>query len=1037
MLTEPESEIKKQVNPLSLAHSLTLQPPVQGDSSCSLSPTGSNSVQRRKFVSSPSATSFHAPSSGLVNSGRNSVASVSGYRQGSVDFGNCDILSKADRKLQEKLNKYNFHLQALFSAVEHEQVDRARTLLETSDVDVNSINTDGFSALDIAVMTLCVPMVRLLQSRGARESSYFVTKESKSKHLTTLQREAQKSVDDVNRSILLASTNGNLSTSLLKEKEKQLAFWCRRLELLQNLIKGYESIDCPDSPTNVHFEVVGTVSLKVRFSAPKTANFPRLLVTKYKIEWSLDEKFDEMVGYRETDDINNLEAVIHGLATGSAYYCRVSAGNMKGFSPYCVSLAAVPSSWRDLNSHDRDEKSCSEKLSELDELFHNIIESRPRTAPEVKEICYAYLSSYLSFLFDPKVYSCESEQVANQRKGQMRKSIKYLFGPTPKFQKVLKKGAYLGCLFYSQDKRILATNDDNLPIVEIDDSAPVASCFNGDFLWMLKISSTWEDIKTIRLELERSTSSSLAHFRCKLLLAVEQLQNALGVHDLGQLHYEPLRDSEGTTIICAVKRVTDPKSISSLSVRWLPLAKFRRKLSSANVSVASSENSDSSSANGHTAIRDLLYSSLEDMIEYNKSSRSQLPRGLYLGYLKLNSSVDVIRVLSFRALPNVLPYARIRENPHVSLEEWQWLTQMCASSSSPSPFSQADHREDSDQADHDSCTMSQLKFAKLFILAARALQRNLRIAALSAHRVFDAQIVELSGDVSFIILIPSLETVCTLPGQMDHYTLRDDLIYLPIQIFETIHMNTYQHAVLTKYSRISCVLEMDTTATHHAQREAFSSSELSNTKNRLSQLREFQSAVDLSWKSCRWLMDTINYARDKQNNGINFESLQSSLPLTAEDLNNLDYGTMDSCLSQMVIPSICLSTPQQLQVPGKAASSPRRTSRDDSSIGLSISSSLIAKNSSLSASSLQLFESVTVCRLQVASGSGEMRRCASTSGLSNCFLATSGSNINDDRDEEDPRKSYEDGFQVKSKSFDQLCLDKKSNQTPVKFQKAN
>lgn len=58
------------------------------------------------------------------------------------------------------------------------------------------------------------------------------------------------------------------------------------------------------------------------------------------------------------------------------------------------------------------------------------------------------------------------------------------------------------------------------------------------------------------------------------------------------------------------------------------------------------------------------------MIEYHRACNNQLPRGLYIGYVKLRSSVDMMSVLVAKAAPNILPYAKIRENPHISKQEW-------------------------------------------------------------------------------------------------------------------------------------------------------------------------------------------------------------------------------------------------------------------------------------------------------------------------------------------------------------------------------
>lgn len=54
------------------------------------------------------------------------------------------------------------------------------------------------------------------------------------------------------------------------------------------------------------------------------------------------------------------------------------------------------------------------------------------------------------------------------------------------------------------------------------------------------------------------------------------------------------------------------------------------------------------------------------MILYSQVSNKPLSRGLYVGYMKLKSSVDAIRVVVPRTTPNVLPHAKIRDNPHVS-----------------------------------------------------------------------------------------------------------------------------------------------------------------------------------------------------------------------------------------------------------------------------------------------------------------------------------------------------------------------------------
>lgn len=87
----------------------------------------------------------------------------------------------------------------------------------------------------------------------------------------------------------------------------------------------------------------------------------------------------------------------------------------------------------------------------------------------------------------------------------------------------------------------------------------------------------------------------------------------------------------------------------------------------------------------------------QEKLAYHRRSRKTLSPGLYLGYLKLCTSVEQIRALVPQKLPNILCHTKIRDNSHVSKwdsyyygsehagwkgitshacrfrEEWQWL----------------------------------------------------------------------------------------------------------------------------------------------------------------------------------------------------------------------------------------------------------------------------------------------------------------------------------------------------------------------------
>ena len=93
--------------------------------------------------------------------------------------------------------------------------------------------------------------------------------------------------------------------------------------------------------------------------------------------------------------------------------------------------------------------------------------------------------------------------------------------PTDTFVLFCSRGVYFACTLFHEDK-VLVTSEEFLPVVEVDDNYPAS--VNNDFHWLMKIGCTWSDVKALRQDMERSLSSSSAHFRIKLLQAAAQHQ---------------------------------------------------------------------------------------------------------------------------------------------------------------------------------------------------------------------------------------------------------------------------------------------------------------------------------------------------------------------------------------------------------------------------------------------------------------------------------------------------------------------------------
>lgn len=281
-----------------------------------------------------------------------------------------------------------------------------------------------------------------------------------------------------------------------------------------------------------------------------------------------------------------------------------------------------------------------------------------------------------------------------------------------------------------------------------------------------------------------------------------------------------------------------------LNSRWVPLNKLQKK-----VSVLLEDSS----------INEILLSGIPEQINYYQMSTQRLSRGLYLGYLKMHSSFDTIQVVVPTKTPNNLPHVKIRENPHISAEEWNIIKSKDSNNIKiPLCFEYIGAKP----------TEAQQIFLESLKLSIIRLINYMNISSEAAllHRLYDVEVIELNHEISFLIICPSAENAipCAVPGQSDLVLKRSDLMCLPLIVHEMIHLRTYQPSIIQKYSRLSCIIEFDMIVANHKHREAFSSNEVQVTKERLNKLQDLMNNLNTVWKSVRWLMDVITYARSKE-----------------------------------------------------------------------------------------------------------------------------------------------------------------------------
>uniref|UniRef100_A0A914R3G1 Uncharacterized protein n=1 Tax=Parascaris equorum TaxID=6256 RepID=A0A914R3G1_PAREQ len=155
---------------------------------------------------------------------------------------------------------------------------------------------------------------------------------------------------------------------------------------------------------------------------------------------------------------------------------------------------------------------------------------------------------------------------------------------------------------------------------------------------------------------------------------------------------------------------------------------------------------------GPSAAVDVLYKEILNVLNFFESSQIPLRKGLYLCYLKLHSTINTIRVVVPHNVPSMLPYVFIRENGHVSREEWEWLRLLTINASiKPLP--------------------AQRDFYNAIVSAASLLIRDLDIDSdlMPLQRLYRLQVFELNFGVSFILVVQYEQRKCLLESDAKIY----------------------------------------------------------------------------------------------------------------------------------------------------------------------------------------------------------------------------------------------------------------------------
>jgi len=137
-------------------------------------------------------------------------------------------------------------------------------------------------------------------------------------------------------------------------------------------------------------------------------------------------------------------------------------------------------------------------------------------------------------------------------------------------------------------------------------------------------------------------------------------------------------------------------------------------------------------------------------------------------------------------------------------------------------------------------------------------------------------VVELSSDVSLIVVSPPRQAVCSLPGQTGHNDVMYQQLQLPLQTFEMVNIGLHRPELQRPYCRASSMLDVNSCLAQQIHRQALTNDETSVASERLTVVSDLQTSLCDSWRGLRWLGDIIRYARST-GPGVTLQACRTAL----------------------------------------------------------------------------------------------------------------------------------------------------------------
>ncbi|MEQ2267744.1 hypothetical protein XENORESO_009999, partial [Xenotaenia resolanae] len=195
-------------------------------------------------------------------------------------------------------------------------------------------------------------------------------------------------------------------------------------------------------------------------------------------------------------------------------------------------------------------------------------------------------------------------------------------------------------------------------------------------------------------------------------------------------------------------------------------------------------------------------------------------------------------------------------------EEWDWIQTLAAAGE------KRRSEEDGEEADQRAESNAPLLYYELQT-AIKSLLKHINIPLHQARhfRLYSQEVVEIGHGVTFLLLLPPADDVCSAPGQSNPYSPLSGFLHLPLQMFELVHFCTYKEKFISLYCRLSSVLDLDALITQQALREAITDDEVTTARSRHQLILDYIQQLDEKRRDLRWITDALQYARYKQPRG--------------------------------------------------------------------------------------------------------------------------------------------------------------------------